>query len=717
MTSCVATDISFIRLGVSKAARLGDPVAGPARRKLALRRPQFRRTLAIMPESPFIEALLHTARKRCILDRGQAARLHVLMHAQSIHDPKTARAWILSSGLVTARTAQMLLERLPKADQPPYGTYVPLVHLADGGMGSVYLAADVNGKLVVIKTMRGNLAGNTEVVHRFQRETRYMMELKHPNIVACLDQGQASNGELFLVLEFEPSGDLKELTTQHHGLYEAIGLGMIYQIADALTLAHQKQLVHRDIKPPNIFVSYEGRAKLADFGIARSTNEQRTMLTMQGALVGSPYYMSPEQVLADPNLDIRCDIYALGAVLFYCITGTEPYKGSLQEVLHAHRTAPIPDICLLKPDISARTSAIIQRCMQKKRDDRFADPAALRQAVLEAIAALETPGAPVAVLNDADRLAATMDQDFSQAAHQEQPASRNSSIVTAGAITVATMATLETATGQTPATLVAPGDFQATMAMSPTDWAQVAPDAERLEGDPAKALTAPWLALTGDGACILLYARTSVSLGKICEPPVDICLRKYPTLRFRDDCLRISRQHLRLELRDSAVSLTDLGSGNGTVFDGKAMPVNAGQVLSPGQDHQVMVAGALALRLHVHARQGKATVLAGGPQGDFPCGLERDLPVDAVVLERVDNRSDMIYALVTRRVSLGRSGSGAMICLPNAGPPLEFALHGGRWLWRSTLGIGPWAPLTADTRISTGSMALTARPGSYELFQ
>jgi hypothetical protein len=665
-----------------------------------------------MQELPFIEALIHTARKRGILDRSQAARLHVLMNAHRIHDPKAARTWISSSGLVTARTAKLLLERLPKPDQPPYGDYIPLVHLADGGMGSVYLAADAAGKLVVIKTMRGNLSGNTEVVHRFQRETRYMMELKHPNIVACLDQGQASTGELFLILEFEPSGDLKELTSQHNGLYEAIALGMIYQISDALSLAHQKQLVHRDIKPPNIFVSYEGRAKLADFGIARSTNEQRTMLTMQGALVGSPYYMSPEQVLADPNLDIRCDIYALGTVLFYCLSGTEPYKGSLQEVLHAHRTAPVPDVRKVRPEVSERTAKIIQRCMQKKREDRYPDPTELRRAVLEAIAALETPGVQVAILNEADRLAATMDADFGQEA-QRHPQAAEAESATAATITIPP----EAAGASTPATMVAPKDFQATMAMSPTDWAQVAPNAERFEGDATQALDVPWLALTGDGACLLLYPRTSVSLGKLCEPPVDICLRKYPVARYRDDCLRISRQHLRLDVRDGAVQLTDLGSGNGTVLDGKAMSVNNPVTMSPDQGHLVAVAGTLTLRMAIHKRQGTPALIVNAPAGDSPCGLERDLPLDAVTIERPDNQSEMAYALVLRRLTIGGPDSDAMLRLQHAATPIEIGLHGGRWLWRATVGMGPWSPLGASTRITSGTMALTARAGSYELFQ
>jgi serine/threonine-protein kinase len=720
-----------------------------------------------MADPQFSEALIQAARKRGILDRTQAARLHVLLHAYGIDSPVSARRWLTTSALVPSRISRLLCERLPPDGLAPYGAYVPLVHLADGGMGSVYLAAKPGGDLVVIKTMRGNLAGNTEVVRRFERESRFMMELKHPHIVACLDCGQAANGELYLVLEFVPSGDLKELTTQHQGLFEGLALAMVYQVADALDEAHRHHLVHRDIKPPNVFVSYEGRAKLADFGIARSTSDSRTMLTMQGALVGSPYYMSPEQVIGDMNLDIRCDLYAVGVMLYYCLTGTEPYQGGLQDVLHAHRTAAIPDVRERKPDISARTAAIITRCMQKKREDRFPDPATLRQAALDAIAALETPGAP-GLVDAGHTLDATMTADFSAAAKAEFQSLHETTAATvtaAGAATAtADMATIalpppttdemaglpmakpdgETATQPMPSAPIpaitrdattlpihsAPGGhplagnsvLDATIAVDPVAWAggvtaAPCPPADRVIGDHASALDTPWLALIGPGTTsVLLYARTALLMGKLCEPPVELCLRKYPVARFRDDCLRISRQHLRIAASANGAEVRDLGSGNGSICDGKAMAVDQPRALPPGTTTYLTLAGVLDLAITAHpATKNQPIPSITAPAG--ACGLDTTHACDAVTLLRTGNRPEMAHALVLRRLTLGGPGNGAYLELPGAGSPLEIALIGNRWIWRPTVGHGDWQPLTSGTPLTTGGLTLTARAGGYDLFQ
>jgi hypothetical protein len=191
-----------------------------------------------------------------------------------------------------------------------------------------------------------------------------------------------------MVLEFVDSGDLKDLVERRGGLPEGLALAIAYQAADGLAEAHRIHLVHRDIKPPNIFVNQAGQAKLADFGIARSTESNRTMLTMEGAIVGSPLYMSPEQIVTDPNLDIRSDIYALGAVLYFCLAAAPPFDGRLQEVLHKHCTASVPDIRKSRPVISEATGQIIATAMQKERGKRYKDPEELRSALANALVKL-----------------------------------------------------------------------------------------------------------------------------------------------------------------------------------------------------------------------------------------------------------------------------------------------------------------------------------------
>jgi serine/threonine protein kinase len=704
-----------------------------------------------MPVSPQAEALVQLARKRRILDRAGCARLRILLAERGVTDPAKARDFLEKARLLPIGPAQQLLSHLPPAEGMRLGPYNVLAHLADGGMGSVWLAtrdpdamvpqptptpapsptptpasASVRrsgewtqvqnlpepGRLVVVKTMKGQFAGNDEVRRRFNRECRYMAEMAHPAVVAVLDHGATEDGTLYMVLAFVESGDLKELVESQGALPEALALAFVHQVADALDEAHRRRLIHRDIKPANIFASPEGTCQLADFGIARSTDTQRTQLTMEGTLVGSPAYMSPEQVMAEKDLDIRSDLYALGCVLFYCLTGKEPYKGRLQEVLHMHRTAPIPDPRAGRPEITAKAAGVVQKLMAKKREERFQTPSELRVALADALAALGTGGggAPVIPVQTLDR---TITCDLLA---EDKPGTTSDSH---------------------PTVKVGPdgeADAGATMAVAAGDWAgapagvmtsvvqtpAIKPPekpVERIDGDLSRALDAPWLALVGDGCHVLLYARRQVTLGKLCEAPVDICLRKHPTTAFRDDCLRISRQHLQLrfDAPSSRLLLTDLGSGNGTLLDGVAVAPNTPTAIEPGLDRKLFVAGALQLTLRASAARGGATALAGadaGSPGD--CGLDTAHAIDAALLQRPDNRPGMAYALVLRRLSIG--GGGSDLILPQAnGAAAELALWRGRWIWRN--GTGAWQPLTDGLVVSAGGKRLKARVGGYDVFQ
>jgi serine/threonine protein kinase len=341
-----------------------------------------------------IDALVQTTRKRRILPKGPSQRLGEYAAQKGIASLDDLRAWLAAGDGLSSDLAKKLLEFLPPKDAPAFGPYIPLTHLADGGMGTVWLAAAPDGTTVVVKTLKGNLPGPkdgsqaTEYMRRFEREARITQQLQHPNVVRCLDNGVAPDGSLFMVLEYVDSGDLRDVVEARAGLTEPLALAILYQVVDGLAEAHRIKLVHRDIKPPNIFVSQDGTAKLADFGIARSTEQNRTMLTMQGAIVGSPLYMSPEQVLTDPTLDIRSDIYALGAVLYFCLAGHAPYDGKLQEILHKHCTAPVPDVRKKRPAVSDRTQAIISTCMAKERKQRYTDPAAMRAAIADVLTGL-----------------------------------------------------------------------------------------------------------------------------------------------------------------------------------------------------------------------------------------------------------------------------------------------------------------------------------------
>ena len=690
-----------------------------------------------MPVSPQAEALVQLARKRRILDRPGCARLRILLTERGVTDAPSARAFLEKARLLPVGPAQQLLSHLPPPEGMILGPYRVLAHLADGGMGSVWLATrdpgvpmgsqptptprsgewtqdrplPTPGELVVVKTMKGQFAGNDEVRRRFNRECRYMAELAHPSVVAILDHGASEDGTLYMVLKFVETGDLKELVEASGALPEALALAFVHQIADALHEAHGRRLIHRDIKPANIFASPEGICQLADFGIARSTSVERTQLTMEGTLVGSPAYMSPEQVMAVADLDIRSDLYALGCVLFYCLTGKEPYKGRLQEVLHMHRTAPIPDPRAGRPEITAKAAAVITKLMAKKREDRYQTPADLRIALADALAALGTGGAAPAPM-PALPLDRTITCDL--LAEDGVPGSTSDSHPTVQV----------SAEAEAGATMAVPaGDWAGAGAMTsgmqaPPPPAPAPPKpVERIEGDLGRALDAPWLALVGDGCQVLLYARLQVTLGKLCEAPVDICLRKHPTSAYRDDCLRISRQHLQLrfDAASSRLLLTDLGSGNGTLLDSAALPPNSPTAIEPGGERRLFVAGALQLSLRASPARGGVVELAGGEAGSpGTCGLDTALSLDAVLLSRPDNRPGMAYALVLRRLTIG--GNGADLALPQAnGVPAELALWRGRWIWRN--GSGAWQPLSDGLVINAGGKRLKARLGGYDIFQ
>jgi hypothetical protein len=445
------------------------------------------------------------------------------------------------------------------------------------------------------------------------------------------------------------------------------------------------------------------------------------MLTMQGALVGSPYYMSPEQVVAEADLDIRCDLYALGAVLYYLLCGQDPYRGGLNEVLHAHRSAPVPDAMQVRPDLHPATAAIIQRAMQKKREDRFPDPAAMRQAVAAALAGLGATAAADPAPREtyeANTVAADLsggDDGSDSVPTISMPQSDTEATAAAPATTPA--ATAITARIEQPAITVdlppAPRPVVPVPRPPPDAGASV-------DGDLDAAIANPWLALLqADGTPILLYARTQILLGKLCEPPVDLCLRKYPVMQWRDDCLKISRQHLRLRY-DAGLSrplLTDLGGSNGTLLDGQRLAPNQTLPLEPGRAHRCTVAGVLDLTLTAIRRtQPPITSLrgAGSEAGQHDCGLDRDLLVDAVVIARPDNRPGMASALVLRRLGVG--GAGADLPVAGASRCVELAVFRGRWLHRLQAGE-PWRPLIEGARVDLGGCTVAVGPGCYQLFQ
>jgi eukaryotic-like serine/threonine-protein kinase len=258
-----------------------------------------------------------------------------------------------------------------------------IAKLGGGGMGTVYRAEQISlGRQVALKVMAPAMQEDVECGERFLREARTAASVTHANVVGIYDVGR-DQGRLYLVQELVTGGSAKDLLHDSGGILgERRAMELIADCCAGLQAIYEAGLVHRDIKPENILLTGDGSAKLADFGLARAVGTGGE-LTMTGATIGTPAYMSPEQAQGAKDLDIRSDIFSLGATLYCLVTGSSPYKAdSIWAVVAKMLTEPVPDPRTLRPDLSDGVVAVIMRAMARKPEDRYPTPRLMRQ-VLE----------------------------------------------------------------------------------------------------------------------------------------------------------------------------------------------------------------------------------------------------------------------------------------------------------------------------------------------
>jgi Tol biopolymer transport system component len=246
--------------------------------------------------------------------------------------------------------------------------------LGRGGMATVYLAQDLkHHRQVAVKVLRAEIAASLGA-DRFSREIEVAARLQHPHILPLLDSGEAA-GFLYYVMPFVEGESLRERLSHKGELPVHDALRVIIEVVDALAHAHSHGVVHRDVKPDNIMLS--GRhALVMDFGVAKAVSEAsgRNQLTTAGVALGTPAYMAPEQAAADPHLDHRVDIYAVGALGYELLTGRPPFIGRTpQEVLAAHVTQSPDPVERYRPGLSPAISQVIMRCLAKRPADRWQD--------------------------------------------------------------------------------------------------------------------------------------------------------------------------------------------------------------------------------------------------------------------------------------------------------------------------------------------------------
>lgn len=252
--------------------------------------------------------------------------------------------------------------------------------LGEGGMGAVYLGRQISmDRPVAIKILAKTLAENKDFVERFHREAKASAALNHRNIVSGIDVGEA-NGHHYFVMEYIPGKTVDSLMN-HGPLTEKKALEIIYSVALALEHAHASHFIHRDIKPENIMISDSGEIKLLDFGLSKQVNNKKHNLTQENSTFGTPYYISPEQASGD-EVDIRSDIYSLGATLFHMVTGEPAFDGKTSLVIMTkHLSEIIPDPKELNPDMSGACANLIFRMMEKDPKKRFQTPRELLDSI------------------------------------------------------------------------------------------------------------------------------------------------------------------------------------------------------------------------------------------------------------------------------------------------------------------------------------------------
>ena len=241
-----------------------------------------------------------------------------------------------------------------------------------GAMAVVYKAKQVSlDRVVALKVLPRRLSKNAEFVERFYREGKAAAALNHNNIVQAIDVGEAG-GYHFFAMEYVEGHTVYEEIADGKVYKEAEVIAIIRQVAAALLHAHERGIIHRDVKPKNIILTRERVAKLADMGLARATSDVEAAMAEEGRAYGTPYYISPEQVVGKRDIDRRADIYSLGATAYHMVTGRVPFEAPTpMAVMTKHRDEPLTPPDHINTQLTAGLAATIEKMMAKNREERY----------------------------------------------------------------------------------------------------------------------------------------------------------------------------------------------------------------------------------------------------------------------------------------------------------------------------------------------------------
>ncbi len=337
-----------------------------------------------------LSALDESNLERSIVRRGLATPAEVeackayraKLVAEAPRDPSKPTPGLLdvmvgAKVLTRSQMARLVQERDAGVRKLEIPGYTIIEKLGKGSMGVVFKARQNSvNRIVAVKILLDGLAQNKEFIRRFEREAQIAAKLSHNNIVNAIDAGEAG-GRYFFVMEFVEGPTIKDFLDQNKVFEEKDAVRIAMAVAEALKHANERGLIHRDVKPENVILTKDGGVKLADLGLARLTNDEAWGLSEAGMAIGTPYYISPEQVRGQTDVDIRADVYSLGATLYHMVTGKVPYGGATpQEVMRKHvdpRTELVPPDHL-NTKISSGLGMVIETMMAKNRENRYTTP-------------------------------------------------------------------------------------------------------------------------------------------------------------------------------------------------------------------------------------------------------------------------------------------------------------------------------------------------------
>ncbi|HEV3255341.1 MAG TPA: protein kinase [Gemmataceae bacterium] len=338
--------------------------------------------MAIASTTSLVDAL-----RQCrLLETAQLEEVARTLQAR-FPDPKSLARELMQRGWLTSYQANQLLQG--KGQELVVGSYILLEKLGEGGMGQVLKARHRNlGRIVALKLIRKERLAHPDAVRRFQREVRSAAALSHPNIVHAYDADEISGTHLLVMEYIEGAIDLAKLVKKNGPLPVPQACEYIRQAALGLQHAFERGLVHRDIKPANLLLTANGTVvKVLDMGLARldqstADDDKSSTMTQEGAVMGTPDYIAPEQALESHTVDIRADLYSLGCTFYYLLTGRAPFAGgTVMEKLLKHRLQEPKALEALRPDLPPDVAAVVRKMMAKRPDDRFQTPAEVEAAL------------------------------------------------------------------------------------------------------------------------------------------------------------------------------------------------------------------------------------------------------------------------------------------------------------------------------------------------